>query len=76
LAPLAGGFSLANDVEQTAKTIRKLVLSLKDIASVLRKADPRLKAEVYKELGVRDTYDPHRRVISVSEARTVRWIQV
>jgi site-specific DNA recombinase len=51
--------------ELTKEQIRKLVLSIKDIASVLRKADPKLKAEVYAELGVRVTYDPHRRVISV-----------
>jgi len=46
--------------------IRRLVLGLRDIAKVLATADPKLKAEVYAELGVRVGYDPHRRVISVS----------
>ena len=50
----------------TKEQIRRLVLQLKDIASVLATADPRLKAEVYAELGVRVSYDPHRRVIGVS----------
>jgi hypothetical protein len=50
----------------TKEQIRRLVLALKDIAATLRKADPKLKAEVYEELGVRVTYDPHRRLVSVS----------
>jgi hypothetical protein len=50
----------------TKEQIRSFVLSLKDIASLLRAADPRLKAEVYAELGVRVTYDPHSRIVSVS----------
>ena len=50
----------------TKEEVRKLVLQLKDIASVLALADPKLKAEVYAELGVRVSYDPHRRVIGVS----------
>jgi len=52
--------------QMTKEQIRALVLSLKDIASVLAKADPKLKAEVYAELGVQVHYDPHRRVIGVS----------
>jgi hypothetical protein len=51
--------------QMTKEQIRKLVLGLKDIAAQLRDADPRLKAEVYSELGVRVTYDPHRRVIGI-----------
>ena len=46
--------------------IRRLVLELRDIAAVLATADPKDKAEVYAELGVRVTYDHHRQVISVS----------
>jgi hypothetical protein len=46
--------------------IRALVLQLRDVASVLATADPKLKAEVYRELGVRAHYDPHRRVVSVT----------
>jgi hypothetical protein len=33
---------------------------------VLATAAPKLKAEVDAELGVRVTYDPHRRVIGIS----------
>jgi len=42
------------------------VLELRDITAVLATADPKDKAEVYAELGVRVTYDHLRRVISVS----------
>lgn len=50
----------------TKEQIRRLVLELRDIASVLATADPNLKVEVYAELGVRVTYDHHRRVIGVT----------
>jgi len=50
----------------TKDQIRRLVLELRDIASVLATADPKDKAEVYAELGVRVTYDHHRRVIGVT----------
>lgn len=50
----------------TKEQIKNMVLQLWDIASVLATADPKLKQEVYAELGVRVTDDPHRRVIGVS----------
>ena len=50
----------------TKEQIRRLVLQLKDIAAVLASADPKDKAEVYAELGVRVSYDPHRHVIGVT----------
>jgi hypothetical protein len=50
----------------TKEQIRKLVLGLRDIASVLAEADPKLKAEVYVELGVAVTYDQQRRLVSVT----------
>ena len=50
----------------TKDQIRKLVLGLRDITSVLADADPKLKAEVYAELGVQVTYDQHRRLVSVT----------
>jgi hypothetical protein len=40
--------------------------SLRDIASVLATADPKDKAEVYRDLGLRVTYDPERQLESVS----------
>ena len=52
--------------ELTKEEIRALVLKLRDITKVLGRADPKLKQEVYRELGVRVGYDPHRRIISVS----------
>jgi len=56
----------------TKEQIPKLVLGVKEIAAQLLDADPRLKAEVYADLGVRCTYDPHRRVISVSAGPCTR----
>jgi hypothetical protein len=50
----------------TKDQIRRLVLQLRDIASVLATADPKDKAEVYAELGVRVSYDHHRRVVNVT----------
>ena len=50
----------------TKGQIRKLVLKLKDVAGVLATADPKDKAEVYRELGVQVYYDPHQRIVSVA----------
>ena len=50
----------------TKEQIRRMVLQLRDIASVLATADPKLKQEVYRELGVQVHYDPHRHIVSVS----------
>jgi len=52
----------------TREQVRTLVLALHDIASVLATADPKLKAEVYAELGIGVAYDHERRVVTV-EAR-------
>jgi rRNA-processing protein FCF1 len=49
----------------TKAQIKRLVLQLKDIVAVLATADPKLKAEVYKELGVSIIYDPDARLVSV-----------
>jgi len=43
--------------------VRKLVRSLGDIAAVLRTTDPKDRAEVYAELGVRITYNPDGRIV-------------
>jgi len=50
----------------TKEEIRRMVLGLRDIAAVLATADPKDKVEVYADLGVRVTYDHHRRVIGVT----------
>jgi len=49
----------------TKAQIARLVLQLRDIASVLSTADPKLKAEVYAELGVNITYDQDNRLVIV-----------
>ena len=55
----------------TRADVRKLVLQLRDIASVLSTADPKLKAEVYAVLGVNITYDHAKRLV-VAEATGVQ----
>jgi hypothetical protein len=52
----------------TRKQVKALVSSLKDIASVLATADPKLKAEAYAELGISVTFDPVNRVV-IAESR-------
>jgi hypothetical protein len=48
----------------TKSQVKALVMSLRDIASVLATADPKLKAEAYAELGVSVTFDPLTRIVS------------
>lgn len=52
--------------KMTKDQIRRLVLSLRDIASTLATADPKDKAEIYAELGVQVTYDPAQHLVSVT----------
>ena len=59
------GASVPGD-QMTKEQIRSLVLRLRDIAAVLATADPKLKAEVYRELGVQVEYDPSQHLVSVS----------
>ncbi len=56
--------------------VRALVTSLKDIAAVLATADPKLKAEVYDELGISVTYDHDRRVIRLESRPETPWARV
>ena len=60
----------------TREQVRKLVLSLKDIVSVLATADPKLKAEVYEELGISVVYDPTRRVARIESRPENPWASV
>ena len=46
--------------------VRKLITSLRDITVVLAEADPKLKAEVYAELGVAVEYDPALRLVTAT----------
>ncbi len=57
----------------TAQQIRSLVEGLQDIAATLAEADPKLKAEVYEELGVTVTYDPTRRVAKLGSFPRAAW---
>lgn len=58
----------SSDGPLSTDEVRRLVDSLKDIPQVLADADPKLKAKVYSELGVRITYEPGNRLV-VAEAR-------
>lgn len=60
----------------TREQVRKLVQSLKDIASVLATADPKIKAEVYEELGISVTYDPTRNVARIESRPETPWARV
>jgi site-specific DNA recombinase len=60
----------------TRDQVRALVQSLKDIAAVLATADPKLKTEVYEELGISVTYDPTRRVAKLESRPQVAWAKV
>jgi site-specific DNA recombinase len=57
-----------SDGQLMAEEVRQLVQSLKDIPKVLADSDPKLKAKVYGELGVRIAYEPGERLV-VAEAR-------
>ena len=52
--------------QMTEEQVRRLVVTLRDVAQALSKADPKLKARLYEELGVEVSYDPHRHVIGLS----------
>ncbi len=56
--------------------MRALVTSLKDIAAVLSTADPKLKAEVYNELGISLICDHDRRVIRFESRPESPWARV
>jgi site-specific DNA recombinase len=60
----------------TKEQIRALVTNLKDIAAVLATADPKLKAEVYCELGISVTYDHDRRVMRLESRPETPWARV
>lgn len=48
-----------------ASQVRALVEALRNIASALADADPRLKAKLYEELGTTARYNPSTRIVSV-----------
>ena len=55
----------------TSSQVRALVDALRDIVTVLAKADPQDKAELYGELGVNLTYHPEGRVSVAMHPRGV-----
>ncbi|MEV6370177.1 hypothetical protein AB0L86_25170 [Micromonospora musae] len=57
--------------------ITSLVTALGDIATVLRDADPADKAKVYRQLGLRLTYQPKTRTVRAAvDLSTHRWVMV
>ena len=49
----------------TKDQVRKLIRAVQDLTKVLEEADPKLKAEVYADLGVSVRYDPVLRIVHV-----------
>ncbi|MER5458744.1 hypothetical protein ABT008_28640 [Micromonospora sp. NPDC002389] len=49
----------------TRQQISDLVTALGDIVTVLREADPADRAEVYRQIGLRLTYDPGKQKVRV-----------
>ena len=47
-----------------------MIEGLGDVTSVLADADPKLKAEVYADLGIRLTYRPAEELVTVEAAPT------
>ncbi len=68
MAQPSGRFS----VEQ----IRSLVESISDMATALTEADPKLKQQVYEELGITVTYDPDRLVAKLESRPQIAWAKV
>ena len=52
----------------TAKQVRALVDGLKDIPAVLADSDPKLKTQLYDELGITVRYDPSTRIVVVQSS--------
>jgi len=48
----------------TAEQVRALVDGLKDIPTVLAGGDPKMKAKLYEELGIKVRYDPSTRIVA------------
>ncbi len=49
----------------TVAQVRALLAGIQDAVALLGRADPKIKAQVYAELGVSLTFDPHRKVVKV-----------
>jgi hypothetical protein len=58
------------DTEWTPEAVRILVDELGDLGAVLAMADPKLKAQLYDELGLELQFNPERRTQNVSEGRS------
>ena len=60
----------------TAQQIRDLVAALGDITAALADADPKLKAQLYEELGISVVYDPARHVAHIESRPANPWATV
>ena len=56
--------------------MRALVEALQGAASALAEADPKLKVQVYEELGITVTYYPDRRVAKLGSRPQIAWAKV
>lgn len=60
----------------SADQVREIVETLRDMASALADADPKLKQQVYEELGVTVRYDPERRIAKLESRPPIAWGKV
>ena len=62
--------------QYTTEQIRELVAELGSITNALADADPKLKAQVYEDLGITVTYDPTRHVARIESRPANPWATV
>jgi hypothetical protein len=62
--------------QYTTEQIRELVAELGSVTNALADADPKLKAQVYEDLGITVTYDPTRHVARIESRPANPWATV
>jgi site-specific DNA recombinase len=62
--------------QYTKEEIRDLVAELSNITSLLAHADPKLKAQLYEELGISVRYDPTKHVARIESRPANPWARV
>ena len=60
----------------TPDEINTVVEALAGIAAILRRAEPADKAEVYRQLGLRLTYEPGPRIVRAEASASGSWIKL
>jgi site-specific DNA recombinase len=56
--------------------VRTALEEVGGLAAALEDADPRLRAQLYEELGIEGTYDPHARIVEVRADLRRRMVRV